>query len=29
VAMDELRSMGVKIEGFGCPSEYEAALARG
>jgi AraC family transcriptional regulator len=27
LALDALRRMGVKIEGFGCPSEYEASLA--
>jgi len=26
LAIDALRRLGVKIEGFGCPSEYEAAL---
>jgi uncharacterized damage-inducible protein DinB len=25
-AMDELRRLGVKVEGFGCPSEYLASL---
>ncbi len=27
LALDALRQMGVKVEGFGCPSEYEASLA--
>jgi AraC family transcriptional regulator len=27
VAMDALRRMGVKVEGFGCPMEYVASLA--
>jgi hypothetical protein len=27
LAMDELRRLGVKVEGFGCPSEYLASLA--
>jgi AraC family transcriptional regulator len=27
VAMDVLRGLGVKVEGFGCPSEYLASLA--
>ena len=27
VAMDTLRDLGVKVEGFGCPSEYVASLA--
>ena len=27
LAMDTLRSLGVKVEGFGCPSEYVASLA--
>ena len=27
LALDALRRMGVKVEGFGCPSEYEASLA--
>jgi AraC family transcriptional regulator len=26
-ALDALRRLGVKVEGFGCPSEYEAAIA--
>ena len=26
-AIDALRRLGVKIDGFGCPTEYEAALA--
>jgi AraC family transcriptional regulator len=26
-ALDALRSFGAKVEGFGCPSEYEAAVA--
>ena len=28
LALDALRRHGVKVEGFGCPSEYEASLAR-
>ena len=28
LAMDALRSMGVKIEGFGCPSEYVTSLVK-
>ena len=27
VALDALRRQGVKVEGFGCPTEYEASLA--
>jgi AraC family transcriptional regulator len=27
LALDALRRMGVKVEGFGCPSEYEASVA--
>jgi hypothetical protein len=27
LAMDTLRHLGVKVEGFGCPSEYLASLA--
>jgi AraC-like DNA-binding protein/uncharacterized damage-inducible protein DinB len=27
LAMDALRHLGVKVEGFGCPSEYIASLA--
>jgi len=27
LAMDALRRLGVKVEGFGCPSEYLASLA--
>jgi uncharacterized damage-inducible protein DinB len=27
LAMDALRHLGVKVEGFGCPSEYLASLA--
>jgi AraC family transcriptional regulator len=27
LAMDALRRLGVKVEGFGCPSEYVASLA--
>ena len=27
LALDALRSLGVKVEGFGCPSEYLASLA--
>jgi hypothetical protein len=26
LALDALRSLGVKVEGFGCPSEYLASL---
>jgi hypothetical protein len=26
-ALDALRRLGVKVEGFGCPTEYEASLA--
>ena len=28
LAMDALRGLGVKVEGFGCPSEYVASLAK-
>jgi AraC family transcriptional regulator len=27
LALDALRHMGVKVEGFGCPTEYEASVA--
>jgi AraC family transcriptional regulator len=27
LALDALRRLGVKVEGFGCPTEYEATLA--
>jgi len=27
LALDALRRLGVKVEGFGCPTEYEASLA--
>lgn len=27
MALDALRRLGVKVEGFGCPTEYEASLA--
>jgi hypothetical protein len=27
VALDALRRQGVKVEGFGCPTEYEASVA--
>jgi AraC-like DNA-binding protein/uncharacterized damage-inducible protein DinB len=27
LALDALRRLGVKVEGFGCPSEYEASLS--
>jgi len=27
LALDALRRMGVKVEGFGCPTEYEASVA--
>jgi hypothetical protein len=26
-ALDCLQRLGVKVEGFGCPSEYEASVA--
>jgi AraC family transcriptional regulator len=29
LAIDALRRLGVKVEGFGCPSEYVATLATG
>ena len=28
VAIDALRSMGVTVEGFGCPSEYVSSLTK-
>ncbi len=28
LALDALRRLGVKVEGFGCPTEYEASVAR-
>ena len=28
LAMDALRCLGVKVEGFGCPSEYVASLVK-
>ena len=28
LAMDALRGLGVKVEGFGCPSEYLASLVK-
>ncbi len=28
LALDALRRLGVKIDGFGCPTEYEASVAR-
>ena len=28
LALDALRRLGVKVEGFGCPMEYEAATTR-
>ncbi|PYR33164.1 MAG: hypothetical protein DMF89_11260 [Acidobacteria bacterium] len=28
LALDALRRLGVEVEGFGCPTEYEASLAR-
>jgi uncharacterized damage-inducible protein DinB len=28
LAMDALRGLGVKVEGFGCPSEYVASLVK-
>ena len=27
LALDALRRLGVKVEGFGCPTEYEASVA--
>jgi AraC family transcriptional regulator len=27
LAIDALRNIGVKVEGFGCPTEYLASLA--
>jgi AraC family transcriptional regulator len=27
LALDALRRLGVKVEGFGCPTEYVASLA--
>ena len=27
LALDALRRFGVKVEGFGCPTEYEASVA--
>jgi hypothetical protein len=27
LAIDALRHLGVKVEGFGCPTEYVASLA--
>jgi len=27
LALDALRRLGVKVEGFGCPTEYEASIA--
>lgn len=27
LALEEMRRLGVKVEGFGCPSEYEASVA--
>jgi AraC family transcriptional regulator len=27
LALDAMRRMGVKVEGFGCPTEYEASVA--
>jgi hypothetical protein len=27
LALDALRRLGVKVDGFGCPTEYEAAVA--
>jgi hypothetical protein len=26
IALDVLRKLGVKVEGFGCPSEYERSI---
>ena len=28
LALDAMRRLGVKIDGFGCPTEYEASVAR-
>ena len=28
IALDVLRDLGVKVEGFGCPTEYEASVVR-
>ena len=28
LALDAMRRLGVKVEGFGCPTEYEASVAR-
>ena len=28
LALDAMRRLGVKVEGFGCPTEYEADMAR-
>lgn len=28
LALEALRCLGVKAEGFGCPTEYEASLAK-
>jgi AraC family transcriptional regulator len=28
LALDAMRRMGVKVEGFGCPSEFEASVAQ-
>jgi hypothetical protein len=27
LALDALRRLGVEVEGFGCPTEYEASVA--
>ena len=27
LALEALRRMGVKVDGFGCPTEYEASVA--
>jgi hypothetical protein len=27
LALDALRRLGVRVEGFGCPTEYEAGVA--
>jgi AraC-like DNA-binding protein len=29
LALEALRNLGIKVEGFGCPTEYEATLAPG
>jgi hypothetical protein len=27
LAMDALRQLGVQVDGFGCPTEYEATVS--